>query len=209
MTASEILNIVVTVGLSQLGCDLLAKWLVYNKEPYQRACGSLQRAKWKLDKAEVDAKKNDKHAKRLQRSKDDYGEFCSDVARRHTGPGMISSIFFVILLRILGAEHKGNVMAILPFVPFTFFTRITARGLDWSNVPDTALEGIGIEVKQATSFLFIYLLAGLSVKYFVNKTFGTQPPAGADRGIMTVLESRQGQRLVKSLGIDPEELLLK
>jgi hypothetical protein len=100
-------------------------------------------------------------------------------------------------------------MAILPFVPFTFFTRITARGLDWSNVPDTALEGIGIEVKQATSFLFIYLLAGLSVKYFVNKTFGTQPPAGADRGIMTVLESRQGQRLVKSLGIDPEELLIK
>jgi hypothetical protein len=206
MTASEILNIVATIGLSQLACDLLAKWLVYNKEPYQRACGALERARWKLNKAEADFKKNAKHAKRLQRAKEDWGEGTSDVARRHTGPGMISSVFFVILLRILGAEHKGNVMAILPFVPFNLLTKITGRGLDWSNVPDAALQGTEIHFKQATSFLLIYLLSGLSVKYFVNKAFGTQPPAGADRGIMTVMESPKGQRLMKSMGIDPDDL---
>jgi hypothetical protein len=155
-------------------------------------------------KAEVDFAKNAKHAKRLARSKEDYGEQCSEVARRHTGPGMLSSIFFVILLRILGAEHKGNVMALMPFVPFNFLTRITARGLDWGDV--ASLEGTDVAVKQATSFLFIYLLSGLSVKYFINKAFGTQPPPGADKGILTVMESPQGQKMMKSMGIDPDEL---
>jgi hypothetical protein len=50
MTAPEILNIVVTVGLSQLACDLLARWFVYQKEPYQRNLGALERCRWKLNK---------------------------------------------------------------------------------------------------------------------------------------------------------------
>lgn len=209
MTAPEILSIVTTLGISQLAFDLLAKWLVYNKEPYQRACGALERAKWKLSKAEADAKKNEKHAKRLQRAKDEWGEACANVAQRHTAPGMLTSVFFVLLLKILGTEHKGNVMAILPFVSFNLMTKVTGRGLDWSNVPVSALEGTEIQTKQATSFLFIYLLCGLSVKFFVNKAVGTQPPEGADKGIMTVMESPKGQRLMKSFGIDPDDLKME
>ena len=206
MGGAEILNIAVTVGLAQLGCDLIANWMVYSSDSYKRAVGALERSRWKLNKAEEDAKKNEKHAKRLQRAKDDFGEACSEVARRHTGPSMISSVFFVILLRILGTEHKGNVMAILPFVPFNLFRKLSARGLDWTDVPNEALNGLTVETNQATSFLFIYLLCSLSVKFFVNKAFGAQAPTGADNGIMSIMESPRGQKIMKSMGIDPDDL---
>ena len=208
MTSSDILNIVVTVALSQLACELLAKYFIYNGEAYQKALSSLERARVKMQKAEGDAIKNVKHAKRLQIAKDDYNEACSTVSRHHMFPGTMSSIFFVVLLRILGTEHKGKVIAVLPFVPAKFFSRITARGLDWSLVQDESVfEGISVNYKQGTSFLFIYMLAALSVKHFVTKAFGTLPPPGADRGLTAIMESPSGQRLVKRLGFDPEELL--
>ena len=209
MTGSEISNIVATVGIAQLVCDLLAKWLVYNKEPYQRACHALERARWKLNKAEADFKKNEKHAKKLQRAREDWGEACSDVARRHTAPGVWSSVFFVILLRILGTEHRGKVIGLLPFVPFTMLARVTSRGLDWTDIPESTLDGRDVDHRQAASFLFIYVLGGLSVKFFVGKLIGTQPPPGADRGILTMMESRQGQKLMKSFGIDPDDLKME
>lgn len=100
-------------------------------------------------------------------------------------------------------------MALMPFVPFKILYRISARGLDWSNVEgeSTVLEGTSVDYRQATSFLFIYMLAALSVKSFVHKAVGTSPPPGADRGIMTAMESRGGRKLLKSYGIDPEEML--
>jgi hypothetical protein len=207
MTASEILHIVVTVGISQLCCELLAKYFVYSGDAYERRVAALERAKWKLDKATEDAAKSSKHEKRLQRAKDEYGEQCALVSRKHTAPGFLSSIFFVMLLRILGTEHKGHVMAILPFPPFKFLSRITARGLDWSVLEDeSVLEGMSISHKQGTSFLFIYMLSALSVKFFVSKAVGTQPPAGADKGLMTIMESPGGKRMIRSFGLDPDDL---
>ena len=55
MTASEILNIVTTVGLSQLVCELLTKYFVYSGDDYKRKVAALERARWKLEKAEADA----------------------------------------------------------------------------------------------------------------------------------------------------------
>lgn len=208
MTASEILNIAVTVGLSQLACELLAKYFVYNGDDYKRKVAALERARWKLEKAEIDAAKSNKHEKRLQRAKDDYGDACAQVSRKHTVPGFMISIFFVMLLRILGTEHKGNVMAILPFSPIKFVSRITARGLDWSVVEDESVfEGLSVSHKQGASFLFIYMLAALSVKFFVSKAVGTHPPTGADKGLMTIMESPGGKRLLKNFGIDADELM--
>jgi hypothetical protein len=37
----------------------------------------------------------------------------------------------------------------------------------------------------------------MSIKYYVGKLFGTQPPAGAE-GMMAVLDSPAGQKLMKS-----------
>jgi hypothetical protein len=209
MTGSEILNVVVTVGVSQLVIDLLSNHFVFKGNPYQRALQSLERSKTKLEKAKVDAKKNpNKNAKKLERATTEYQIMCADVARRHFPPSIFSSIFFFILLRILGTEYKGKVIGVMPFVPFDLVTRITCRGLDWRDVSVEELTEAGTKMhpKQAISFLFVYVLAGLAVKFYISKAVGTKPPAGADNGIRTVVDSPMGQAVMRSMGIDPEEL---
>ena len=207
MTASEIARIAINVGVIQLICDILARYLVFNKDPYQRAVGQLDRAKWKLDRAEADLKKNpQKNAKRHARALEDYQEACSDVAKRHSGPGMFSSIFFIIVLKILGTEYAGNIMAVLPFTPFQFFTRITARGLEWKSIPEAVLNETSLDAKRATSFLFIYLLATFSVKHYVHKLAGVAAPPGADQGMLSIMEGPRMKRALKSMGLDPDEM---
>lgn len=109
MTASDIRSIVVTVGVCQLIIDLLSNHFVFNKEYYQRALRTMDRFKGKLDKADADLKKSEKHRKKYDRAKSDYQAACADVARRHFPPNMFGSVFFVILLRILGIENSGKV----------------------------------------------------------------------------------------------------
>jgi hypothetical protein len=110
MTSSEILNIVVTVGICQLIIDLLANYFVYNNDQYKRSVRSMERYQIKLSKVSVELKKSEKkYRKKYDRAETDYSASCADVARRHFPPNMLSSIFFVILLRILGTEHKGKV----------------------------------------------------------------------------------------------------
>ena len=229
MTSSDILNIVVTVGIIQLLCDLIANYFVYNSDGYKRSCSTLERMKWKYDKAQQDSSKNPEkqtNIKKLQRAKDDYGEACSNVARKHTTPAVLTSIMFIILLRILGTEHGGGnkMIAFLPIIPFNFVSnKITTRGINIQNVimmlnnkhyiqlvndgdsDDTTSLGGLVHVKQITTFLFIYILATLSVKFYVNKLFGTSPPSGADNGLMSVMESPKSQRMLKSMGVNPED----
>lgn len=208
MTGSEILNIVVTVGVVQLIIDLLSNRFVFKGDNYQRAIRSLERAQSKLDRAEADLKKNEnKHKKRHASAKAEYEEAAADVARRHMAPSIFSGLFFVLLLRILGAEYKGKVIGVLPFVPYNLVNRITARGLDWKDVvPEVDLVGTQLGHKQALSFLCIYTLASLTVKFYVHKAVGIAPPKGADQGIMTVAESPMGRRVLDSFGVDLDEL---
>ena len=109
MTASEISSIVVTVGICQLIIDLISNYVVYQSDAYQRSIRLVERSKTKLSKAEADLEKSKKHQKKFDRAKADYSTSCADVARRHFIPNALSSVFFVILLRILGTEHKGKV----------------------------------------------------------------------------------------------------
>lgn len=206
MTTSDIANIVLTVGIAQLICDLLANYFVYNGEPYKRAVGALERARSKMEKAKAVAAKNSKHEKRLQRAKDDYGEASGMVAKKHTGPSIMTSIFFVILLRILATEHSGKIIGLIPFVPFKFLQALTARNLDFGNVSaDVLSEQTSVDPKQGVALIFIYMLSALSVKFYVNKLVAQQAPPGADRGMMTVMYSPAGQRMLRSFGIDPDE----
>ena len=123
MTTSEILNIVVTVGICQLIIDLLANYFVYNNDQYERSVRSMERYKIKLSKASIELTKSEKkYRKKYDRAETDYSASCADVARRHFLPNMLSSIFFVILLRILGTEHKGKVS--FTMFKFQFITAI-------------------------------------------------------------------------------------
>jgi hypothetical protein len=206
MTGSEILNIVFTVGVSQLAIDLLSNYFIFKGDAYQRSIKNMERSKTKLHRAKEDLKRSKKHQKKVEGAEAEYSSACAEVARRHMAPSMISSVYFFLLLKILGSEYQGRVMGVLPFVPYRIVNGITGRGLDWTDVPIEALAGTTFVPKQAFSFLCVYVLAGLSVKYYVTKLVATSPPPGADRGIMTVVNSPAGHHIARSFGLDPNDL---
>jgi hypothetical protein len=120
-------------------------------------------------------------------------------------------LYFFILLRILGAEYKGKVIGVLPFVPYNIVSKITARGLDWTNVVasnDVELE-TQLVTKQAISFLCIYVLSTFTAKFYVHKLVGIQPPKGADQGFTTLAESPMIRSTLSSFGIDPDDLKME
>lgn len=215
MTASEIVSVAVTVSVAQIICDLVTKKLVYQKEPYKRAMGALERAQEKYDRLEKEyetkkaLKQGDKVKKRLDRAKDDLGEARAEVARRHAAPGMLVGLIFLILFRVLSAEHSGKVFAILPFVPHWIVRKITMRGLDFQGDLGLSVlnDSAGVKsVEQACSFTLIYLLSNMSVKFFAHKLVGETPPPGADQGLFSVMESPNIKRGLKQMGFDPDEL---
>jgi hypothetical protein len=228
MTASDILNLAATVATVQIICDLVANWRVYSKEPYERALGALSRTKTKLEREKVavakelqkpaevvkattkkkSGSKADKLTARLKRAEDDHADALALVARKHTVPGVFTSLVFVILLRILGAEHKGKIIGILPFAPFPLLQRLTARGLEFGPLmfePDTdKVTG----TSQACVFMFIYFLCGFSVKFYAGKLFGKKPPPGAE-SIMSLMNSPAGEKMMRSMGVDPNDLKME
>mmetsp|Transcript_16984 Transcript_16984/g.27589 ORF Transcript_16984/g.27589 Transcript_16984/m.27589 type:complete len:215 (-) Transcript_16984:19-663(-) len=211
MTGSELLNIVVTIGVSQLLLDLASNYLVFQGDSYQRSVRNMERCLSKFQRAEVDFQKNaNKHGKKYERAKAEYSTACADVARRHMPPNVVSGFFFFLLGRILGTEYKGKVVGVLPFVPTDFFARITCRGLEWRDLvaeKQILLDGTTtMDPKQALSFTVVYVLAGLTVKYYVHKAVAVKPPQGADNGVRTVVDSPMGQSMARALGIDPNDL---
>mmetsp|Transcript_5808 Transcript_5808/g.7602 ORF Transcript_5808/g.7602 Transcript_5808/m.7602 type:complete len:249 (+) Transcript_5808:87-833(+) len=153
--------------------------------------------------------------KTWERAEQDCNDAAANVSRRHLVPNFLTSILFVILMRVMGTEYKGNIMAVLPFAPWPFFQKITARGLDFGSSSfseydndnsdsSSSVTGTG----QAASFMFIYMLTGLSVKYYVNKMFGSKPPPGAD-GMMNLTQSSWGKKMLASAGIDAKDLKME
>lgn len=215
MPANEIVRIAVTVTVAQVICDLLTKKLVYQKEPYKRAVSALERAQEKFNRLEKEYepkkanKQGEKVKKRLDQAENDLHENRAEVARRHSAPGILLSIVFLILFRILAAEHAGKVMAILPFAPHWILTKVSMRGLDFQGDMGMSVlkdsEGVK-SIEQACSFTLIYLLCNMSVKFFAHKLIGETPPSGADQGIFTVMESPTIKRGLKQMGLDPDEL---
>ena len=206
MTASDILNVIMTVAITQVVCDLMSRYVVFSGDPYKRAVASLERAQSRRDKlaASLDTpQKQEKQAKKLQRYQEDCSDAASEVARRHTVPGFFASLIFLILYRVLSAEHSGKVIGLIPFTPFKLMRKFTLRSLDITNAVDVKEN---YNVNQACSFLFIYVLSTLSVKYFVHKLVGVAPPKEAEGGLSTVMDAPKNQKMLKSLGIDTDLL---
>lgn len=233
MTASDIVRLASTVAVVQIICDLVAYWRIFSGETYRRSLESLGRAKWKRDKAVEDlvkakvkvdsgasdtkktSGKNGKNEHKLERlekarkrADDELGTAQANVARHHVTPGIWTSGVFFIMLRVLGAEHKGKIFGILPFVPYSIIRRVTGRGLEFVSNEFESSTDLVKDASQACSFLFIYFLTSMSVKYYISKIFGTQAPLGAD-GIMSIVNSPVGQNVVKSMGFNPEDLKME
>ncbi|KAL7563377.1 hypothetical protein ACA910_014213 [Epithemia clementina (nom. ined.)] len=149
-------------------------------------------------------------AKAYQRADQDCTDAGPMVARQHILPNMLTSIVFVILMRILGTEYKGRILAILPFTPWKLVQRLfTSRGLKFRT--DLKFESTSdkvTDIQQAASFMLIYMLAALSVKYYISQLVGTKPPPGAD-GLTNLTNSSWGKRVIKQVGLDPRDLKLE
>jgi len=226
MTASDIIHVVTIVTITQTICDLISRKLVFSQEPYKRAVSAFGRTKWKYDRSMAVAalqqeqkqqksnkpssstsiKNAEKSAKKLKRIEDDYNEAVADITKRHTPTQVITSLIFVILYRVLSLEYEGKIVAVLPFQPWSVVRRLSFRAL---NVIEFTAVSDGSKVNhahQACAFLFVYVLATMSVKFFVNKIVGVHPPKGADKGMAAMLDDPQSQRFLKGLGLDTDEL---
>ena len=133
-------------------------------------------------------KQQEQNAKKLQRAENDYKNALTAVAGRHTLPNMATSVIFLVLMIVLGADFKGRIVALLPFAPFRWLRKMTARNLEFihddMDAAAAADDGGGDDVKsimvQACSFTFIYVLTTTSVKFYVHQLFGYKAPRGAD-----------------------------
>jgi len=212
MTTSDITNIVVTVAIVQLCCDLAANHFVFAQDAYQRAVGRLSREQFKLKKLQDQDKEGkvvtEKQQKKFQKAKADVAEASAEITKRHTAPSFFTSVVFFLLYRILATEYFGKVVAVLPFAPWSLIRKLSMRGLEIDL--DKFQPGADItSPNQACSFLFIYVLSSLSVKFVVSKVVGTKPPKGAEGGIMSILDAPQSQKMLKNWGIDNESIYMK
>jgi uncharacterized membrane protein (DUF106 family) len=210
MTTGDIINIVATVAIVQLVCDLLANYYVFQQEPYQRLLGRLSRDQSKLKRLEAQETEaggqlTDKQKKKLTQARKDVAECVAEVTKRHMLPNIYTAICFFLLYRIFGTEYSGKVVAILPFAPYAFIRRLTMRGIQIDADLFEPMDGIK-DPNQACSILFIYMLSTISVKYYVNKAVGTRPPKGADVGVTGLIDAPQNQELLKYWGMDNETL---
>lgn len=228
MTISVIGNIVFSVAATEFVACILSRKFIFQSESYTRTVSTFERAKARRDRtaaslAAKEAKQSqkpsqknvDKEAKKLQREDEELSALAAEVARRHTMANFYPSIAFLILYRILAAEYAGKVVALLPFQPFNLLQRVTFRGLSdmtvkevhslWTDSGSPVSPDVS-SASQACAFAFIYILCSLSVKMMVNTAFGTKPPPGADDGVGTLMEAPQSQKMLKSFGLDAEEV---
>jgi hypothetical protein len=256
MTAHDIFQIVSTVAVVQALCDIVAHYAVYQSKSYLRLLERLEDCKAKLqaaqrkakqeeDKTKTDEagkskdtkgsnkkqsnnKQNERSQKLLQRLEQDHADVLLAISMMHTLHSVTTMVIFLILMRIFGTEHKGHIIAVLPFVPFKILRRITQRGLqydsNWLSIDASVIEAIlgemstksrssaGIiaglnNVGQTASFTFIYMLTAMSVKYYVHQLIFTKPPAGAESFFSAVADSPRSQAYVKdAIGVDLKEL---
>lgn len=232
MTVSDIGKIVFSVGVTEFLTCILSRKLIFQSESYSKTVSSFERSKFRRDKtaAAVESKRAarenkpqqtsqksiEREEKKLKRDQEELSALAAEVARRHTMAGFYSSLAFLVLYRILAAEYAGRVVALLPFEPFNLLQRMTFRGLSdrtvaevhtyWAQSKGGGPEADVTNAGQACAFAFIYILCSLSIKMIVNMAFGAKPPPGADEGVATLIEAPQSQKMMKSFGLDAEDV---
>lgn len=219
MTASDIIYIATTVAVVQGICDAIANRVTFSSDIYKQRCNALERARIKRDKTVVQvaqnpipitsnssAKAKDKQAKKLQRAEEDYQTAASNVSLKHVLPNVMTGVVFYLLYKILNLEYQGKIIAILPFTPWKFLHRFTMRGLVFD--PHFVFEGTKrvLNPEQSCGFLVVYLLSTMSVKFMVKQVLGAKPPTGADKGMFTMLDDPRGQKFLRAVGVDVDDI---
>ena len=73
-----------------------------------------------------------------------------------------SSIIFMTTLYFVKREYEGSVVAKLPFIPFSFITGISHRGLDDEDMTNC-------------SFIFLYVICSMAIRQNTKKLLGFAP----------------------------------
>ena len=229
MTASDIFHVISIVAITQALCDLAARKLIFSQESYKRSVSAFERAKWKYDRAMATAaeqqkqqlqqpssttkkgsstsmKNAEKNAKKFKRIEDDYNESIAEITKRHSPSAVFTSIVFIILYRVLSLEYEGKIVAVLPFQPWSLVRRMSLRSLDIADFAALSEDSKVQHAHQACAFFFVYVLSTMSVKFIVNKLVGVQPPQGADKGFGALLDDPSSQKILKTMGVDTNEL---
>ena len=177
----------------------------------------------------------EKQQQLAQRLEEEHNHRLRAVALKHFQPFLLTSFLFIILMRVLGTEHKNKIIGVVPFVPYRFIQRfLSLRGLQidpqWftANVDDASvliqeiLSNVNhtfavsqnasgkiqsiTSVGQVCSFTFIYMLTSMSVKYYMNQLFTTHPPKGAESYMTTMVDNPKMQQMVADkTGIDTKQ----
>lgn len=229
MTASDIFHVISIVAITQALCDLAARKLIFSQESYKRSVSAFERAKWKYDRAMAAAaeqqqqrslpsskkgqptsstsmKNAEKSAKKFKRIEDDYNESIADITKKHSPSAVFTSIVFIILYRVLSLEYEGKIIAVLPFQPWSLVRRMSLRSLEINDFAALSEDSKVQHANQACAFFFVYVLSTMSVKFIVNKIVGVQPPQGADKGFGALLDDPSSQKILKTMGVDTDEL---
>mmetsp|Transcript_9682 Transcript_9682/g.11287 ORF Transcript_9682/g.11287 Transcript_9682/m.11287 type:complete len:228 (+) Transcript_9682:57-740(+) len=218
MPVSDIVYIISTVAITQAICDGFANKFIFQSDAYKQRCATLERARIKRDKTIAQAAQNpitgnsnssvkakEKQVKKVQRANEDFHVAASNVSQKHMIPNFLTVLVFFILYKVLNLEYQGKIVAVLPFTPWRFFQRFTMRGISFD--PDFVFEGSSRvqNPEQACGFLFIYMMCSV-VKFMVKSVISGSPPQGAEKGFFQMLDDPRGQKFLKSLGVDMEEI---
>ncbi|GKZ01534.1 hypothetical protein MPSEU_001104000 [Mayamaea pseudoterrestris] len=195
--SSDIIRIATTVGLVQLVCSFVANRYYFTKDEYLRAVEAVHRCKWNLQREQEllrhasNSSNVSIHETKIVKYQETLRKANATLGAYFVFPNVITAIIFMILLRILAAEFGGRIVAFLPFAPFTLLHRLTGRGLEFAEISVNGLFGNNddslvalYDIRQAASYMFVYVLCNLSVKVYVNQLFGTAAPPGAEGALM-------------------------
>ncbi|GFH56203.1 hypothetical protein CTEN210_12679 [Chaetoceros tenuissimus] len=219
MPVSDIIYIISTVSITQAILEIGAKKFVFDKEGYKSKISALERARIRKDRtlalpapqntnSKSNAKAAEKYMKKIKQAEDDYNMAASAVAQKHMAPRILGSFVFLILYRILNTEYQGKIVALLPYEPWGIIRYFSMRGLNFSQ--DFSVESVASDqitsVNQACSFLFLYALCNMSVKFVVTQLLGKKAPPGVDRGILSFIDDPRGQKILEELGVNTAEI---
>ena len=220
MPVSDIIYIISTVSITQAILEIGAKKIVFDTEGYKSKISALERARIRKERtlalpppkntnnSKSNSKAAEKYMKKIKQAEDDYNMAASAVAQKHMTPRIFSSFVFLILYRILNTEYHGKIVALLPYEPWGIIRYFSMRGLtfgDSFSVEDVASDQI-TSVNQACSFLFLYALCNMSVKFVITQLLGKKAPPGVDRGLLSFIDDPRGQKILEELGMNTAEI---
>eukprot|EP01114_Cavostelium_apophysatum_P014453 TRINITY_DN3761_c0_g1_i1.p1 TRINITY_DN3761_c0_g1~~TRINITY_DN3761_c0_g1_i1.p1 ORF type:complete len:199 (+),score=20.46 TRINITY_DN3761_c0_g1_i1:58-597(+) len=164
----------VSIVLMSFGSAALAEgisWLlVYRTDEYQRLKNLIERTQKKVDKQKELGKQGPKGTKdkKLDRAEDSLKTANKDMSMAKMKSNVAVGFILITLLGLMNSMFEGQIVAKLPFEPFSMLTGISHRGLPGTDYTEC-------------SMVFLYILCNMGIRSNLQKILGVAPPKGASQ----------------------------